>query len=242
MTPIFITSWHRPAMTARVIRAIHDRTAPGSFSLHLYNNETDPGTRDLYSSLLGKNLLTSVTMDQRNTRCLYSKLVFHAMTPADCEYYVVTDNDFLPAVNWLPSMLQIMDANPRLAMLVPFYWPYWPMQPTEDRGQYFTAQAVGNTFRVIRRAALDLIIHEVKQDLNAYGDDGLFSRLVQAIGWEVGIAKSIYTYNLEQTEENRGYRPSESVKDPRTAGYGKHHRYEPMDWGTLAPPPELRIG
>lgn len=240
MTPIFITAWHRPAMTARVIHAIHDRTR--NISLHLYNNETDPVTRDLYSGFQADGLLTSVTLDSRNTRCLFPKLVFHAMVPADCPYYVVTDNDFLPAVNWLPRMLAIMEANPKLAMLVPFYWPYWPMNPLEGRGDYFTAQAVGNTFRLIRRSALDLIIHEVKQDVNAYGDDGLFSRLVQSIGWEVGIAKNIFTYNLEQTEENRGYSLDQSAKDPRTAGYGKHQRYEPLDWETLQPPKELCLG
>lgn len=240
MTPIFITSWFRPAMAQKVIEAIHQRTEVGTFSLHLYNNQADSDSA-YYNRLLRSGALTSLTLDNRNTRCLYPKIVFHAMTPADCEYYVVTDNDFLPAVNWLPRMLKIMDENPKLAMLVPFYWPYWPMQPLYDRGEYYAAQAVGNTFRVIRRSALDLIIHEVRQDLNAYGDDGLFSRLVQSIGYEVGIAKSIFTYNLEQVEENRGYNPEESARDPRTASYGKHQRYEPLDWETLEPPSELRI-
>jgi hypothetical protein len=226
-------------MTERVIRAIHERTQ--DFTLHIYCNEARLSDSERYGALQAEGLLTSVTLDSRNTRCLYPKKVFHAMVPADCPYYVVTDNDFLPAVNWLPRLLAIMDANPKLAMLAPFYWPYWPMNPYEDRGTYYAAEAVGNTFRVIRRAALDLIIHEVKQDLNAYGDDGLFSKLVRSLGWEVGIAKDVFTYNLEQVEENRGYLPEESAKDPRTAGYGKHQRYEPLDWETLAPPVHLRI-
>jgi hypothetical protein len=78
--------------------------------------------------------------------------------------------------------------------------------------------------------------------LNAYGDDGLFSRLVQSIGWEVGIAKNIFTYNLEQTDPGRGYRTGQAAGDPRTKDYKLHRRYEPLSWETLEPPAELRMG
>jgi hypothetical protein len=68
----------------------------------------------------------------------------------------------------------------------------------------------------------------------------MFSELARDLGWEVGIAKTVFTYNLELTAENGGYTREESAGDPRRAGYGPAaSRYEPLSWETLEPPAEL---
>ena len=57
--PIFMTSWHRKDMTERAVREIHERTTPGTFELHLYDNGSGKETRDYLISLLDEGKITS---------------------------------------------------------------------------------------------------------------------------------------------------------------------------------------
>ena len=77
---IYMTSWNRREMTERAIREIHERTAPGSFQINIYDNGSEKATRDYLISLLEAGKITTLMLDSRNTGCLYNKLIFHAMT------------------------------------------------------------------------------------------------------------------------------------------------------------------
>lgn len=240
MIPIFLTSFYRPRFIERVIQTIVKRTP--NPAIHVWDNGSDRLTKEVLQIAFEGGDIQSLHLDSRNTGCLYPKHSFHAMVPGDQPYYVVSDGDFIPCVDWLPPMLKVMERYPRLAFLTLDYWPRWPLQPLDNLGPYTRCRAVGNTFRLVRKAAVDEIIHEVPNELGAYGDDGMFSRAVQAVGYDVGFINGKYCFNLELTEPNWGYTPDQLQKDPRKAGYSEPVRYEPTDWDTLTPPDMLRLG
>jgi len=134
ITDIYLTSWFRKEMTARAVREIYERTTPGSFRLHAFDNNSDQYTRDYLISLLDTGKLTSLHLDSRNTGCLYNKGVFHIMTECESKYYVVNDNDVYPpklTPDWLSQMISIMEAHPELGLLAPQLPPQWLQQPYE---------------------------------------------------------------------------------------------------------------
>lgn len=242
MIPIFLSSWNRLTFTKQVLRSIRERTEPDSYSLHVYDNGSEPDTQAFLCSKLEEREITSLHLDSRNTGCLFNKLVYHSMVPDDVDIYCVTDNDFIPCIGWLPAMLKVMASNPDLALLTLDYYPRWPLQPMNDRGDYMACQAVGNTYKLCRRQAVEQVIHDIPQKMGAYGDDGLLCELLRKVGWEVGYIKGKYCFNLELTQYNWGYTEDQLKQDPRKAGYSEPIRYFPLDWETLIPPPAFQNG
>lgn len=240
MIPIFITSFFRLDFTEAVVRHIRQRTEGGE--IHLWDNGSDRGTQDALYRMLDLGWVQSLHLDSRNTGCLFPKLPFHAMVPADCEFYVVTDGDFIPSVGWLPKLLETMVKHQDLALLTLEYFPRWPLQPLENLGDYTRCKAVGNTFKLCRRSAVHEVIHSIPQALGAYGDDGLLCDLLDCQGYKVGYQNGAYCYNLELTAPKWGYTPEQLAQDPRKAGYQEPIRYTPLDWDTLTPPPEFLHG
>lgn len=244
MTPIFLQSWHRPEFTIRAIEAIHERTAREDFRLTVFDNGSGSPLESELIRMYKAGLIDTLHLEGRNTGCLYPKPVFHAMVPDDCNFYVVTDNDFIPCVGWLPAMLEVMRNNPDIALLTLMYLPVWPMQPMDDRGDYVRTVAVGNTFKLCRRKAVEMVIRDMQQKLGAYGDDGMLCSLLYKTGWEVGYIKNKFCYNLELTSDKWGYTDDQLRQDPRKAGYAEPKRYTPTNWDTLEPSPEdiVRMG
>lgn len=233
MTPIFLQSWERLDFTMKTIEEIRERTE--DFRLHVFDNGSGEGVSSVLLMAHFNGKIDSLHLEGRNTGCLYPKHVFHAMVPDDCLFYVVTDNDFIPCAGWLPALLGIMERNRDLALLTLDYLPRWPLQPLEDRGEYVRTKAVGNTFKLCRRHAMEQVIHDMPQKLGAYGDDGMLCDLLDRAGWEVGYAKGKYCFNLELTVPNWGYTEEQLKQDPRKSGYAPPMRYLPMDWDTLEP-------
>ena len=247
VTPIYITSFHRRHFTERCIREIRERTAPGTYEIHLYDNDsmTDKGDRDFAYGLLEQGLVTSVHLDSRNTGCLYPKLVFHAMTTEDTPFYVVNDADVFPPKlepDWLSKMTEIMLSHPTLGMLAMQLPPQSFQGPNGYDDTIVYAKAVGNTFKMVRRetAALVLKSGSLRQELMKFGDDGALSTAMWLIGGRVGFCRDIWCYHAGQCA-NWGYRPEELVKDPRKAGYGKPFTYEFEDEEKYLPKEQWRI-
>jgi len=246
MTPIYITSFHRRQFTERCVREIHERTAPSTYEIHLYDNDsmTNKEDRDFAYGLLEKGLITSLHLDVRNTGCLYNKLIFHAMTTSDTPYYVITDNDVFPPKiepDWLSSMISIMDENKSLALLAMQLPPQSFQGPTGERDDnVWYCKAVGNTFKLCRTEAMNQIIQAVPQKIGAYGDDSIVSRALSSKGWKVAFCKNIYCYHAGQCL-NWGYTPEEVSQDPRKAGYGRPfvYPYDPVTYKPL--PAQLRM-
>ena len=235
MIPIFVQSWHRWEFTRQVIKSIRERTAPGSYRLHVLDNGSDRDTvRGLIETFEASHI-DSLHVEGRNTGCLWPKHVFHAMVPQDCEYYVVTDNDFIPCFGWLEGLTGIMRNSPQLACLTLDYLPRWPLQPMQDRGIYFRTKAVGNTFKLCRRRAVDAALRDIPQSIGKYSDDGMLSQALDSMGYEVGYAKGLWCFNLENLKDNWGYTAEQVKADPRKAGYGAQVRYLPTNWETLEP-------
>ncbi len=119
---IFITSWHRKEMTSKTIDLIYQRTTPGTFRLHLFDNGSDRSTQDFLYGLLKEKKIASLHLDSRNTGCMYNKGVYHMMNECKDPYYCVTDNDVYPPKlepDWLQQMLGIMAVHPEIAFLTP---------------------------------------------------------------------------------------------------------------------------
>lgn len=238
---IFITSWNRQHLTEQVINAIHCRTNPGTFEIHVYDNGSEKEVKNYLIDLLDKKIIKSLMLDSRNTGCLYDKLVFHSMVESDEEYYVVTDNDIippkLPDKDWLSRMIEIMEKHPSVALLTPQIPPTWLQRPNDPRDDMVLCEAVGNTFKMIRRKAI--YINDIQQKLMTFGDDGLLSLQLISKGWRVGFMRDVFCYNLERDYKNWGYTEEQVKADPRKAGYGPPFNYKPTDWNTLTPPAEL---
>ena len=239
MIPIYITSFFRYDFTFETIKQITARTQPGTYELHIYDNGSDQETRQKLYELLKDSKITSLTLDSRNTGCLYNKAVFHSMTPSDQDYYVVTDNDIYPpelTPDWLSQMIAIMNRNPDLAMLSPQIPPIKLMGPRTIRDDIVLCDAVGNALKVVRRSAFP----SYTQKLNTFGDDGQLSALVQNNGWRVAFCRNIFCFHAGQCKD-WGYKPDEIAKDPRKQGYGDPFICE-VDEKTYQPKdPSLRM-
>jgi len=238
---IYMTSWNRREMTERAIREIHERTAPGFFQINIYDNGSEKATRDYLISLLDAGKITTLMLDSRNTGCLYNKGIFHIMTEEQSDLYCITDNDIYPPKlepDWLSQMVAIMEAHPELGVLAPQLPPQWLQQPYEIKDDIVYCKAVGNTFKLIRRKAFP--IAEFKQQIGAYGDDGLVCKQMSEKGWRVAFCRSIFCFHAGQCE-NWGYTPEQVAMDPRKAGYGAPFKYEIKNWDTYEPADKFRM-
>jgi hypothetical protein len=239
MIDIFMTSFFRFDFTAEAIRLIHERTEPGSFHIHVYDNGSDSDTQDKLYGLLKAKKIVSLQLDSRNTGCLYNKSVFHAMVESKNDYYCVTDNDIFPPAltpSWLTQMVSIMDRHPELAFLAPQLPPTWLQEPSEVLDDIVYCKAVGNTFKLVRRASFPAL----EQKIGVFGDDGQVCSLTASKGLKTAFCRNIFCWHAGQTQ-NWGYRPEEIALDPRKAGYGQPYLYEPVNALTYEPPANLKI-
>lgn len=243
ITNIFITSWYRKKMTQRTIELIHERTTSDTFAIHVFDNGSDKNTQDFLYKLLEQKKIMSLHLDSRNTGCLYNKGIFYMMTEHTDKYFCISDNDVYPpklSPDWLSRMITIMDAHPDLAFLTPQLPPQWLQTPDKSRikDDIVYCKAVGNTFKLIRRAAFPF--SEFKSVIGAYGDDGMVCDLMRLKNWEVAFCRNIFCYHAGQCE-NWGYSPEEIAMDPRKVGYGKPFSYEIVNEETYEPYSKNRI-
>lgn len=239
---IFITSFQRKDFIEKTIESITERTTPGTYKLHVYDNGSDKEVKEYLLSLLEAGVLTSLHLDNRNTGCNYNKAVFHTLSDSREKYYVVTDNDVLPPdlkPDWLQSMVDIMDRHPDIALLAPQLPPQNLQQPYALGEDVVYCKAVGNTFKLVRREAFP--IQYFDNTLNTFGDDGKLSALVHERGWRVAFCRNIFCLHIGQCED-WGYKKEELDQDPRKAGYGKPFEYAIKDDRTYEPlEEELKI-
>lgn len=243
-TPIFITSFHRRHFTERCVREIRERTQPGTYGLHLYDNDCLADADDLHFAvnLLKTGCLKSLTLDSRNTGCLYNKGVFHMMAEVTDEYYVVTDNDVFPPLlspDWLSRMRAVMDSHSQVGLLAMQLPPQSFQQPTGEYDEDVVyARAVGNTFKMVRRSAFP--VDAIQPKLMEFGDDSIVSMQMATRGYKVAFCRDIWCYHAGQCD-NWGYRQEEIDKDPRKAGYGEPFIYEFEDEEKYLPKEQWRL-
>jgi len=239
---IYLTSFFRKEFTAKTINFIHERTDPGLFQIHVYDNGSDKETRDFLYRLLEEKKIISLVLDSRNTGCLYNKLVFHAMTESNHPYYVVSDNDvYPPKLNpcWLIRMVQIMEKYPEIGMLTPQLPPQSLQMPYSHNDDVIFCKAVGNTLKLVRRSAFP--VSTVKQEIGRYGDDGYISELMQKNGIKSAFCRDVYCYHSGQCED-WGYKKEDIEKDPRKVnGYGKFFEYSLSNNETYEPESKWKI-
>ena len=238
---IFMTTWNRQEFTDKAIALLHERTPLGNFRLHVYDNNSNRDMREYLTGLLNIGCITSLHLDNRNTGCLYNKGIFHMMTESDQKYYCITDNDIYPpklSPDWLSQMVEIMDAHPDLAFLTPQVPPQWLQKPGEIIDDIVYCEAVGNTFKLVRRKAFP--IEQFKPALEAYGDDGLVCDLVKLKNYKSAFCRNIFCYHAGQCD-GWGYKKEEIDMDPRKAGYGKPFSYELANKETYEPVSKYKI-
>lgn len=243
MIDIYMTTWLREDFTRKSIELIHERTYAGSFQLHVFDNNSGVEMKEYLIGLLDEGKIASLHLDSRNTGCLYNKGIFHMMTESTQKFYCVTDNDTFPpklSPDWLSQMIKIMDDHPDLAFLVPQIPPQWLQGPdlSQVRDDIVYCKAVGNTFKIVRRAAFP--ISEFRPALGAYGDDGLLSEQVKLRNYKVAFCRNIFCYHAGQCK-NWGYNEREIAMDPRKNGYGKPFIYKLKNEETYEPYPENKI-
>lgn len=238
---IYITSFFRIDMTIKTIDLLYERTYPGTFKIHVFDNGSDPATKKVLIGLLDTGRIESLHLDNRNTGCLYNKGIFYMMNESTDKYFCVTDNDVYPPKiepDWLSQMVKIMDDHPRLGMLAPQLPPQFLQQPYAVEGDIVKCVAVGNTLKVIRTAAFP--IKQYKQALGAYGDDGIVAQMMHEEGWDVAFCKNIFCYHAGQCT-NWGYSDEQIALDPRKAGYGKPFTYKLVNEETFEPEPRFKM-
>lgn len=241
MVPIYLTSFFRKGFTQQTIQLIHERTAPKTFSLHVYDNGSDIETRQFLFDMLNSGVITSLILDSRNTGCLYNKNIFHVMTEKTEPYYVVSDNDVFPpklSPDWLSQMIVIMEKHPDIGMLAPQLPPQGLQMPESVGEDVVYCKAVGNTFKMIRRNAFTLDDELFR--LGAYSDDWLVSKAMKDRGYKVAFCRNIFCFHAGQCE-NWGYEPSEIALDPRKVNYGTPYSYQLANIETYEPIPSHRL-
>jgi len=228
-------------MVRRSVTEIIERTEPGTYNLHLYDNGSGPDTVQYLLQLKNEGKLTSLVLDSRNTGCLYNKNVFHAMCDPREKYYVVSDDDVFPpkmSPDWLSQMISIMDRHPEVALLTPQLPPQFLQSPYEALEDIVYCHAVGNTLKMVRRESFPA--GKIDFMLGAYGDDGLVSQYVEKSGMKVAFCRNFFCLHAGQCE-NWGYRPEDVHLDPRKSGYGPPYRYEIVNQETYEPHARHRI-
>lgn len=226
--PIFITSWYRHLMTEQVVNAIRERTTH-PHSITVFDNGSDVVTRECLQTYQIDNLI----LWSKNTGCCFPKMIFNAMAGGS-EYYVVTDNDVLcPKLEscWLTQMLGIMDRHEKLGMLALRLPPESLQGPTSFDDEVVYCSAVGNTYKLIRRAAWPASISWP----GLFGDDQALSDGMWGNGWQVAFCKNLYCLHIGQTT-NWGYEPEQVALDPRKTGYGipYTYQYDPLTYQPIA--------
>lgn len=217
MIDIFMTSWRRWDMTQRSIKLLYERTKT-QFRLTVYDNGSDKHTISNLFKLYKKGTIHSLILDDRNTGCLYNKIIFDKM--ALDKYYIVTDNDIYPPLlepDCLQQLIDLMDKYPSLGLLSPQIQPFTLMQPYGYNDDVVVCKAVGNALKIVRSG----IFPNFKQQLNIYGDDGILSAQIKKSGYDVAFCRHIYCYHAGQSK-NWGYKKNEILLDPRKGGYGKY--------------------
>jgi len=239
---IYITSWKRPQFTEQTINMFHERTKPGTFKIHVLDNESDDRTQAVLLKCLQDKRIESLLLHNVNTKCLWGKAVYHAMTNSNQPYYIVSDNDVHPpkmeGKDWLERLTETMEAQRELAFLTAQLPPVQFQSPYEKNGDVVYCKAVGNTLKVVRRSAFPFGLYE--QNMTSYGDDSMVCDLVHEKGWKVAYHKEVFCWHAGQTE-NWGYEPDEIDKDPRKAGYGAPYKYTPVDADTFESPADLQV-
>lgn len=227
-----MTSWNRLSMTIETISIIRAHTK-SPYELTVFDNGSDIDNKTILFELHKKGYIDNLIFMGANTGCLYNKFIYHAMTVSDEPYYIVTDNDVLPPdlgdKCWLKEMTNIMNEHPELGMLALQLPPQQLQEPygVSEDNKVFYCKAVGNTFKMIRRSALELVLTSIAKPnnlLGEYGDDSLFSKLLDGFGFKVGFTADMWCLHTGQCE-NWGYKPEEVAQDPRKSGYGKPFTY-----------------
>lgn len=236
---IFITSFFRSDFLLKAISSIEDRTQKGDYEIHVFDNGSDKLTLSTIKMFYTQKIIKSYMLSSENYGCTFPKKIFPLLIDEDDKYFMVTDNDFIIAKNWLPRMIEIMDKNPDLAMLAPQYWPHWPMSPGEIEEDYVNCKGIGNTFKLVRVSAFNSILPQLISFPDRYGDDGKVSQLLIEKGFKIGFCKDVFCFNLELTRRDWGYTKEQLLLDPRKSGYSEPITYQPQDWDTLRPPEEL---
>lgn len=232
---IYMTSFFRIDMTVKAVRMLHERTYPGTFKLHIFDNGSDKSTRDELVKLLDTGKIESLHLDSRNTGCLYNKGIFHMMTESADKYYCVTDNDVYPPElnpDWLSQMIAIMDSHHDLGLLAPQLPPQCLQEPYQVDKDIIRCMGVGNTLKLVRTEAFP--IKSYTQRLGAYGDDGEISKMMRKEGWIVAFCKNIFCFHAGQCT-NWGYTSEQIDMDPRKIGYGTPFSYELKNIETYEP-------
>lgn len=238
---IYITSFFRLPMTIHTIDYIYERTEPGTFKIHVFDNGSDEVTRHELNRLLNKGRIESLHLDRRNTGCLYNKGIFYMMTESKEKYFCVTDNDVYPPKlepDWLSRMIAIMDKYPKLGMLAPQLPPQSLQMPFRVLEDIVLCKAVGNTFKIVRTEAFP--IDKYRQSLGSYGDDGIVSNMMIENGWEIAFCRDIFCFHAGQCEK-WGYTDEQIDLDPRKVGYGRPFTYGIVNNDTFEPETSYRM-
>lgn len=224
---IYITSWNRPDFTFKTISLIKERTKI-PISINVFDNGSLIETQKLLFEALNKDYISTLFLSNKNTGTLYNKIIFHAMQEYNDKFYVVTDNDVLPPeldVCWLTQMLTIMQNYPKIGLLALQLPPQVFQVPLGYNNDVVYCKYVGNTFKLVRKEAMNEIIPLLEQKKIVYGDDSLVSNLMYQIGYEVAFTRNIWCLHIGQCK-NWGYTQQQVKEDPRKSGYGEPFIYQ----------------
>lgn len=119
-TDIILVSWHRPAITERVIRTIWANTVPGTYRLIVIDNWS-PKTQALrLIELQQEGLIHELVLNDSNRGLEPARN--QGMELVKSQYVVTTDNDCLPMKpddddDWLTKLIKLMDTHPDYAAI-----------------------------------------------------------------------------------------------------------------------------
>ena len=227
MIPIFVTSWHRPAMTERALCEIEERTR-FAHEVHLWDNGSTPEEQQALIGMYQVGLCDHLHLLSHNAGCVFPNGIFRALA-GDAEYFVMTDNDAYPPKLdpcWLTEMVCIMREHEELGCLGLRAPPEFLQSPLpgemEGRDKIIRCKAIGNQFKMIRAEAWPDDWNTVK---GQFGDDFYLCDMMAKDGWYTAFCRDLYCLHAGQTQ-NWGYSPEQIAEDPRKAGYGPPFIYD----------------
>ncbi len=242
---IFLTTFNRLQVLKKTVESIEKRTKY-PFRLHVWDNGSDRATVEWlverFQGTVGRGQFTSarecpplgtLMLSNDNTYTLYPKPIFHSMVETEDEFYVVTDSDIeAPDMGdrcWLTRMLEHMRERPKLAVLAAMVPPVWLQRPYTQDSAVVYCNAVGNTLKVVRRAAIKF----PRQKRGEFGDDTELCDQLHRDGQLVGYSREINCHNLGQKTLWGYASAAEYQGDPRKATEPPPFYIPPMNTETF---------
>lgn len=208
MIDLHVVSWNRPSMTKLVVGAIARNTKPGTYSIHVFDNNSDPETKQMLEDLYDNGLIASLDEAIINHGLEYARQVlFEEHAPE--QYFICVDNDCLPSPMFADRIGGGMDWIEQLVGLMERYEDYAAIscrtqvmigsgnifEKTEDQ-DITEFPHPGGSLRIMRSSAVREVGGWSKQSSGRGSEEKYICGKLREAGYKTGFATHVPTLHL----------------------------------------------